>query len=108
MTQADIEAKIKEKFSGLTDANITTLAHYLYKYPTKWRSADEFFVDDVNKLVPDALAANMRPSNALMGAMIAVFVIMLLALLWWVFTVFLKKNNKNVLADPNIVNPAFI
>lgn len=108
MTQAEIETKLKTSFMGLTDSNITILAHYLHKYPKKWRSDDENFVSDVNKLFPEAFAYNMRPSNALFGAIITIFIVMLIGILWWVITLFMKKNNKNVVNDPSFVNPNFI
>lgn len=105
-TQADIEEKLLQNFSTLEKSNITTLAYYLYKNPSKW--AEETFAADVNKLMPEAFAYNMKPSNALFGAIIAISVMLLIGLIWWVVTIFIKKNNKNVLNDPSVVNPAFI
>lgn len=108
LTQADIETKLKASFTGINDSNVTILAHYLYKNPKKWRSDDANFVADVNKLIPEAYAHNMKPSNALFGALIAIFIILICGLLWWVITMFVKRNNTNVLNDPSVVNPAFI
>ena len=102
----DLEKKIKETFVGMDDSNVTIIAHYLNKYPKKWKS--ETFKDDVNKLLPEAFAYNMRPSNTLMGAVIAVVVILLIAVIWWLVTKFVKRNNNNVIQDPTIVNPIFI
>lgn len=108
MTQEEIEKKLKEHFTGFNDANITILAHYMYKFPKKWRNDDENFVADVNKLVPEAFAYNLRPSNALFGAVITVIVFMIIGLIWWVVSAFIKKNKKEVLSDPNFANPSFI
>lgn len=108
MTQTEIEAKLKTSFIGLNDSNVTILAHYMYKYPKKWRSDDENFVADVNKIIPEAFAYNMRPSNALFGAIIAIIVILMIALIGWVVTIVMKKNKSNVLNDPNVANPIFI
>lgn len=108
LSQSDIETLITVHFGDLSKANVTILSHYLYKYPNKWRSDDEYFKQDVNKLMPEAFANNMRPSNVLFGAVIAIFVIFLIGLIWWVISHFINKNNRNVLNDPSIVNPAFI
>lgn len=108
LSEAEIDAKLRASFTGLSDSNITILMHYLYKYPAKWRSEDEFFLEDVNKLLPEAFAYNMRPSNALFGAVITIVIILLIGIVWWIISAFTKKNNKNVLNDPTIVNPAFI
>lgn len=108
MTQVEIESKLKTHFAKLNNSNVTLLAHYLYKYPQKWRATDDYFVDDVNKLIPEAYAYNMRPSNALFGAIIAILIIMLIGLIWWVVVIAMKKNKNVVLPDPNIINPSFI
>lgn len=108
LTQSEIETKLKIVFKGLSDSNITILGHYMYKHPTKWRSNEQFFAMDANKIAPEAFASSMRPSNVMFGVMIAVFVILLLGLLWWVISMFMQKNNKNVLNDPSVVNPVFI
>lgn len=107
-TQTQIEEKLKTNFTGLNDSNITILAHYLYKNPKKWSQDDDKFVNDVNKLIPEAFAHNMMPSNALFGAIIAILVVLLIGLIWWVVTIVVKKNKNAVLPDPSIVNPAFI
>lgn len=108
MTQNEIQDRIRGNFINLSDSNVTILSHYLHKYPKKWRADEEYFVDDVNKLIPEAFAYNLRPANALFGAMIAIFIIMLIGVFWWVITLFIKKNNKNVINDPGFVNPNFI
>lgn len=108
LTQAEIETKLKATFTGLNDSNITILAHYMYKNPSKWRSDSQYFAEDVNKITPEAFASNNRPSNIMFGVIIAVIVIMLLGLLWWLVSGFMQKNNKNILNDPSVVNPVFI
>lgn len=108
LTQVELEAKLKTDFAGLSDSNITILANYLHKNPKKWRSDNQFFVTDVNKLIPEAFAYNMRPSNLLFGAIITILIFMLVGIMWWVITLFIKKNNKNVVNDPGFVNTNFI
>lgn len=108
LTQSEIETKLKDIFKGLSDSNITILGHYMYKNPSKWRSNDQYFTLDANKIAPEAFASNMRPSTVMFGIIIAVFVILLLGLLWWIISMFIQKNNKNVLNDPSVVNPVFI
>lgn len=107
LTQAEIETKLKTSFTGITDSNITILAHYLYNNPKKWRS-DENFTSDVNKLMSEAFAHSMKPSNVLFGAVLAILVLLLIGLFWWIIQLFIKKNNKNVLNDPSGPNPIFI
>lgn len=110
ISQSDIEKKLKANFNAFSDSNLNIIAHYLYNNPQKWSSAgdDTKFVEDVNKLLPEAFASDMRPSNAIFGALIAVVVILLVAFIWWMFSSFLKKRNNNILSDPTIVNPTFI
>lgn len=107
-TQKEIETKLKTTFPQLSDANITILGYYLYKYPKKWRQEEEHFQEEVNKLMPEAFAHNMMPSNVLFGAIIVIIIIFLAGLLWWIISLFMRKNHKNVLNDPNVVNPVFI
>lgn len=108
MTQIQIEDKLKTEFSGFSDSNITILAHYLYKYPTKWRFDDINFKSDVNKLLSEAFTHNTRPSNLLFGAIIAICIIMLCGVLWWIVMLVINRNNKNLLNDPSVINSKFI
>lgn len=103
-----IKEKLATTFPALTDANRKILANYLYKNPKKWSEDAEKFKDDVNKLIPEAYAASMRSSFALFGGMIAVAIIMIIGIIWWVITIFMKKNNKNIIDDPETVNSAFV
>lgn len=102
----DLTKKVKDNFPGFSDSNISIIVHYLNKYPKKW--SNDSFKDSVNKILPEAFAYNMRPSNALLGAVIAIVAILLIVVLWWLVGKFIKRNNKNVIEDPTIVNPVFI
>ncbi|WBR61470.1 complex immune system [Drosophila suzukii associated hytrosavirus 1] len=106
LSEKDIEKLLKTEFPNLSDANLSTLAHYMYKFPKKW--SKETLKVDANKLMPEAYAYNMRPSNALFGAIIAIIVILLIGVIWWVVAIFMKKNNKNVLGNPVGVNPEYM
>lgn len=108
LTQKQIEEKLKTKFQGITDANISILGHYMYNNPKKWKSDDENFLKDANTLMSDAFSSNMRPSNMLFGAVIAIIIIIVIAIIWWAISLFMNKNNKNILNDPSTVNNNFI
>lgn len=110
LTQKEIETKIKTNFTNISDANVKIIGYYLYKYPSKWNQDgnDTEFMADVNKLMPEAFAHNMMPSNVMFGAVLVIIIMLLAGLMWWVISLFMHKNNKNILNDPNIVNPAFI
>lgn len=106
MTKEEIEQQLKTNFPNLSEKNRTILINYMLKNTKKWKK--EEFNESVNKLMPEAFASNLRPSNALFGAIIAVIVILLIGVIWWVVSMLVKKNDKNVLNDPTIVNPTFI
>lgn len=105
-TEKELTTKVKEAFPNLSDSNVSIVVHYLNKYPKKWSS--DSFKESVNKILPEAFAYNMRPSNALLGAVIAIVAILLVVIVWWLVSKFIKRNNKNVIEDPTIVNPVFI
>lgn len=108
LSQIDIETKLKESFTGISASNITILAHYMYKNKKKWSADSKNFITDVNKLIPEAYAYNMKTSNVLFGSIITICIILLIGLIWWVISIFIKKNKKNILDDPIIVNPVYI
>lgn len=103
-TQSEIETKLKTSFTGLSDANIKILAHYMYLHPKKWRFDDEYFTEDVNKILPEAYAYNLRPSNIFLGAVIALVILLFFGLIWWGVSTLINKNNKNILDDPSSIN----
>lgn len=108
LSQKDIEDKLKTTFSGLNDTNIRILAYYLYKYPQKWNPDNLTFAQDVNKLIPEAFAYNLRPSNMLLGAIISIGILLFIGILWWIIMIFINKNNNNLLDDPTVTNITYI
>jgi hypothetical protein len=109
LSQAEIETKLKSSFTGISNDNITILSTYMKGEPKKWRiDTDEHFIVDVNKIMPDAFAYNMRPSNMLLGGIIALLIVIIVGALWWIISTFVMKNNKNVIDDPMTANTNYI
>lgn len=109
LSQADIQKKLNDNFTGLSSDNVKILSTYMQKNPKKWKhDTDEQFTKDVNKLMPDAFAYNMRPSNMLLGGIIAILIIVIIGALWWIISMFVTKNNRNVIDDPMSPNTNFI
>lgn len=101
LTQQQIESKLKGLIIGISDSNITILGHYMYKNPKKWSAKDDAtFKADVNKLIPEAFASNMRTSNMMLGAIFAIIIVTVIALLWWIVSMLVNKNKRIIVGDP--------